>query len=416
MTELRTHPKSTINYLWISVFCLSMVMVAAGASRGAFGVFFTPMIKELGWSAAQISGTFTFSMIIEGLFSAIMGRASDKYGARIVIIVSGLISTAGIVLMAFVNSMWQMFLIYGLIIGIGLGGFFIPAVSLIAKQFTSKRSLITGIALGANGFGQLVAPLIAYQLIVLYNWRISYVVQGLSLLVLTVIPALFLRRQNPEIKQVIQTKDTDLEKYQRPDTYSYSFNEARKTGLFWMMIFMQACYAYCFLSVLVHIAPYSINIGIPDATAANILACVGAAAILGRLGLGALADRIGSRRTLLIGFGTLFVSLAWLLLFKDTWALFLFAGVCGFGVGGISASQSPLAADYFGLKSHGAIFGAIGGATVILGSLGPFFTGFMFDRTGSYTLSFIVCGCIGLTGLILCSSLKRPQKHPDSVT
>jgi MFS family permease len=110
----------------------------------------------------------------------------------------------------------------------------------------------------------------------------------------------------------------------------------------------------------------------------------------------------------LIGFGTLFISLAW-------GALFLFAGVCGFGVGGISASQSPIAADYFGLKSHGAIFGAIGGATGILGSLGPFFIGAMFDKTGGYVLSFIVYGCIGLTGLILCSLLKRPHKHLNSI-
>lgn len=393
------------------VICLSLIMVAAGAARGAFGIFFTPMASELGWSAAQLSSTFSFSMIIEGIFSAISGRLSDKYGTKIVIVVAGLISTTGFILLSFVNSIWQMYLIYGITMGIGLGGLFIPVVSFVAKQFSSRRSLITGITMSANGIGQLIVPVIAYQLIVLFNWRTSYVIQGFSLFVLTVIPVLFLKRQNRE-KQAVQSEKPVEERPVSTASYSYSFSEARKSGLFWMMIFMQACYAYCFLSALVHVAPYIINIGISAFVAANILSCFGAATIVGRLGMGALADRIGSRKTMIIGFGALTISLIWLLLIQDVWALFVFASVCGFGVGGISASQSPLAAEYFGLKSHGAIFGAIAGATVILGALGPLVTGFLFDTTGSYRIPFVVCGFLSFAGLILCILLRRPRKSP----
>jgi MFS family permease len=411
LTNLNNNSKPFPFFIWVTVFCLSMVMIAAGAARGAFGVFFTPMEKELGWSAAQLSGTFSFSMIVEGIFSAAAGRLSDKYGTRIVLIFAGLISASGIMLMSRINSIWQIYLIYGIVVGIGLGGLFIPTVSLIAKQFFSNRSMITGIALSANGLGQLLAPLIAYQLIVVYNWRTSYIIQGILMCVLIIIPALFLKRQSPEIKQPVQPQDTAFDEPRKSETRSYSFNEARKTRLFWMMISMQACYAFCFLSVLVHIAPYIIRINIPASTAANILACIGGATIAGRLVLGALADRIGSRKTMLIGFGSLFISLTWLLLNKEVSGLFLFAIVCGFGVGGISASQSPLAADCFGLKSHGAIFGTIGGITVILGSFGPFTTGFLLDTTGNYTISFVVCVCISLTGLIICSLMKPTLKQ-----
>jgi MFS family permease len=392
------------------VFCLSLVMVAAGAARGAFGVFFTPMAKELGWSAAQLSSTFSFSMIIEGIFSAISGRLSDKYGTKIVIIVAGLISTIGFVLMSFVNTIWQMYLVYGITMGIGLGGLFIPVVSYVAKKFTSQRSLITGITMSSNGVGQLIVPIIAYQLIVMYSWRTSYIIQGLAVFVLTVIPILFLKRPNAE-KQTASSEKAVNQKSFNPFAHNYSFSEARKTGLFWMMIIMQACYAYCFLSALVHIAPYVITIGISSFTAANILSCLGAATIAGRLGMGALADRIGSRKTMLIGFTSLTASLALLLLTQEVWSLFIFACLCGFGVGGISASQSPMTAEYFGLKSHGAIFGAIAGATVILGAMGPLVTGFLFDSSGNYQGSFMVCGLISLAGLVLCSLLRRP-KHP----
>ena len=406
--------KPTFFYVWVMVISVSLVMMASGGSRGAFGVFFNPMANELGWSAAQISGTFTLSMLVEGVFSAIAGRLSDKFGTRIVLICGGIISASGFILMSLVNTTWQMYLIYGLITGIGIGGLFIPVVSLIAKQFSSRRSLINGIALAANGLGQLVSPLIAYQLIVVYQWRTSFIIQGIIVFVLVVLPTLFLKRHQPENKQLVQTIDTPREQLLKSGTYNFSFNEARKTSLFWMMIIMQGCYVYCLLSLLVHLVPYSIEIGIPAFIAANLLACIGAAMIVGRLGLGAIADKIGSRRTMLIGFVMLFISLIWLLMVKEVWSLFLFAIICGLGFGGVSSSQSPLAANYFGSKSHGSIFGAIGGATVIVGSTGPFITGYLFDLTGTYQTAFIACASLSLAGTMLCLLLKRPKKRPSN--
>jgi MFS family permease len=107
----------------------------------------------------------------------------------------------------------------------------------------------------------------------------------------------------------------------------------------------------------------------------------------------------------------LLAAILFLLQAKEVWALFLFAVLSGLGLGGISSSQSPLSARYFGLKSHGSIFGAIAGITVIVSAMSPFITGYLFDIMGHYQVSFIVWACLSLTGLIICILLRPPEKQ-----
>jgi len=167
-----------------------------------------------------------------------------------------------------------------------------------------------------------------------------------------------------------------------------------------MIIFMLGAYGYCFLSLLVHIAPHAIEIGLSAATASTILSLMGGALLAGRLGFGAIADRIGNKKSILIGFIIILISLIWLIQATETWELYLFAIISSLGLGCISSSQSPMTADFFGLKFHGTIFGAVGGGTVAIGALGPLITGYLFDITGRYQAAFIVCAVLSLLGLI----------------
>jgi MFS family permease len=402
--------RSPLFYSWVIIISGSLVMMAAGGSRGAFGIFFTPMTNDLGWSAAEISGTFTFSMIFEGIVSAVSGWLSDKFGTKIVLVFSGLISGTGFILMSLVHEIWQMYLIYGLAMGIGLGGIVVPIVSILAKRFIANRSIMTGICLAAYGFGQLISPFIAYQLITAYSWRTSYIILGILLFILIILPALFLKRPSKKSEEIQQVNDKSKENTSIQSTVSYTFKEARHTKQFWMMIIMQSCYMYCLLAVMVHTAPYAIEIGIPASTAAVILSSVAGAMVVGRLGLGALADRIGGKLAIMIGFSVSLASLLWLTQSREVLALFIFAIACGLGLGGISSSGSPLSAEYFGSRSHGSIYGFMAGVCVVMGAAGPFMTGYLFDLTGHYLISFLVCSCVSFIGLIVCILLRPPHR------
>jgi MFS family permease len=139
-----------------------------------------------------------------------------------------------------------------------------------------------------------------------------------------------------------------------------------------------------------------------------------ALSILGNFGLGGIGgDKLGNRTILVIGFILMTVALLLLMFFKDLWMLYFIAALFGLSFGSMAASEPPLVARLFGLRSHGLILGFIGLGFTVGGSLGPFVAGYLFDFSGTYRMAFIICGIIGLIGLILSISL-RPIKSYDA--
>lgn len=148
--------------------------------------------------------------------------------------------------------------------------------------------------------------------------------------------------------------------------------------------------------------------------AATLLSVIGAASIAGRLVVGTLIDRIGGRNGYLLCFAMLIVGLLVLLLGNVQLAVFAAVAVYGFGHGGFFTVVAPTIAEYFGLRSHGAIFGTVLFFGTVGGALGPILAGVAFDMTGSYTLAF--SGLLSMAGLGLALVLSLPTPEPqDSI-
>ena len=169
---------------------------------------------------------------------------------------------------------------------------------------------------------------------------------------------------------------------------------------------MYLCSGFCLFAIMVHIAPHATDLGISTATAANILAAIGAASIVGKVVLGSAADRIGGRQVFIICFTLMSASLLWLVPSSEVWMLYLFAVVFGLAYGGMGAVGSPLAAGLFGVRSLGLIFGVL--STGLMGgcALGPIVAGYLFDITGSYQMAFMISAAISIIGLILAVVLR----------
>jgi MFS family permease len=150
--------------------------------------------------------------------------------------------------------------------------------------------------------------------------------------------------------------------------------------------------------------------GVPAAAAAFIVSVIGVVSIGGKLALGSIIDRIGSERVAIIVFVLVSVSFLWLLAADELWMLYLFAIAFGISWGGFAVAQSPILAEYFGLRAHGAIFGlAILGAN-IGGAAGSLVAGRIFDISDSYYWAFIICAILGILGLMLSLFLKVARK------
>jgi MFS family permease len=185
--------------------------------------------------------------------------------------------------------------------------------------------------------------------------------------------------------------------------------EAVKSRPFWVVVTMIFCLGYCVSTVMVHLVPHITDLEISAATAASIFATMGAMGIVGRVVLGGAADRIGNKNAFIIGFVLITLILLWLVPTTEIWSLYVFAVVFGLATGGCVASESPLVAVLFGLRSHGLILGFVVCGFSVGAAIGPFVTGYLFDVTDSYRSAFLLCASLAFIALILAAIL-RPTK------
>jgi MFS family permease len=154
----------------------------------------------------------------------------------------------------------------------------------------------------------------------------------------------------------------------------------------------------------VHIVPHATDLGISPARAAILQALIGGLPIVGRIVLGSVADRIGSRKTIITGCGLIILSLVWLLFAADTWMLYLFAVVFGL-TWCTGVLSSPIIAEHFGLRAHGVIMGIVGFSYGIGAGLGPYLFGHIFDTSGSYHIAFLSDIFVAVMALFLAAAI-----------
>jgi MFS family permease len=382
-----------------------LIMLIAWIPYYSFGVFFTPMLAEFGWTRAVTSGAFSASQIVRGIAGIWMGRLNDKAGPRVVLTICALLLAPGFVLMYFVHSLWQFYFFFAFLMGMGLSGFWVPVLSTVARWFVKKRATMSGIAMTATGLATLIGAPIANMLLSIYDWRISYVILGIILLLTIPFLARFLRKEPSDVGQFPdgEQRSPDLKK---AEPAGLSLAEAMWTTHFWLYFFAAMSIAYCTFTLMVHIVPHALGLNMSPAGAAYVLAAYGGLNLIGRLALGNAADRIGDRQIYLIGFIITSISFAGLILASDVWSLFLFVSLAGLAQGGMGAVGSPLLADLFGLRCHGLIFGVANVGYTTGAALGPIITGYIFDVAGSYQEAFILCTVISVIGLGLSILLK----------
>lgn len=385
----------------------------------AYGVFFTPLLIEFGWTRATISGATSLSFLLLGFFSIIAGRLGDKFGPRVVMVGCGLFLGLGYLLMSQVSTIWQLYLFYGLIVAIGSSGLDVLPLSAAARWFVKRRGMMSGILKAGSGTGMLIMPIVASGLIVSYGWRTSYLILGSAAFAFIVLAAQFLRRDPGQKGLVPYGADEANASSLNWVGNGINLREAIHLRQFWMLCALCVITFFYIETIIVHIVPHGIELGISAASAATILAVIGGVSMVGRVVMGSAGDRVGSRLAISICFPIMAVALFWLQIAQELGMLYLFAAVYGFAHGGFCALLSPLVAELFGLGSHGVIFGTVFFSGALGGSLGPVLVGYIFDVTNSYQLGFLGCALLAVISFIL-ALLLRPTGgkglHPVSGT
>ncbi|MFC1912325.1 MFS transporter [Chloroflexota bacterium] len=396
-------------YGYIVVFVAFFLMAIMWGTLQSFGVFLKPLSTELGWTRAMVSAAYSLSFIVFGLITVVAGKLCDRFGPRMLLTICGLLFGSGYLLVSQVGTIWQLYLLYGLPIGIGMSGSMAPLTSTVARWFTKNRGLMIGITVSGIGVGLLVVPPLATFLMINHGWRTTYLLLGIIILALILPLAQFLRRDPSQIGQ-LPYGDRELQGISDLYQKGFSLKEAIHTQQFWIVEIVLFFYALMVGIIMVHIVPHAIGLGLSASGAAVILAVIGGFSTGSRVITGSTGDRIGYKPVLIICFTSISISLFLLLVAKDSWMLYLFACMFGLGQGGGISLISPLVAELFGLDSLGIIFGVImiGGTTGM--AISPVIAGHMFDTMGSYNLIFIINAGISIIALLLLLLLKPTSR------
>jgi len=407
VSGLTTAKKPGFFYGYVIVLIGFFTMLLMFGTFYTFGVFFKPLSTEFGWTRTEASGAYSLAAFLSGLLALVMGRLTDRFGPRIVMTLCGFLLGLGYLLMSQVSAIWQLYLFYGVVIGVGMSGAFVPPLSTVARWFVKRRGIMTGFVIAGIGIGTLITPPAATWLIENWSWSTAYIVIGAIASVFIILVAQFLRldpRQMGLLPDGENKEAAGLNLHAR----GFSLREAMGSWQLWVLFAILFCFGYCVHTIIAHIANHVTDLRISAAVAASILAVVGGLSIVGRIATGSITDRVGSKPPLIVNLILMSGALFWLVAAGELWAFYLFAVIFGFAYGGLAAMESPIVAELFGLSSHGVIMGVASFGFTAGGAVGPLVAGRIFDIFGDYQLAFLVCAVVCIAGIVLAWRLKPP--------
>ncbi len=361
----------------------------------SYGVFFTVLEDEFGWSRTLLSAASAIAFFNMGFFAIAAGQLSDRFGPRGVLLFTALCTSAAYILMFFLSAPWQLLVIYSLFVALGLGSHDVVTLSTIARWFPRRRGFMSGIVKVGTALGQMCVPVIAVALIASIGWRSAFLLQGIGAAVILIIGA-WLIGLKPSATVTPAGAGTTSDKLS-----GVSMAEAKKGSGLWMLCAIQFFFFGSVITIPTHIVPHGLDSGLTPAQAASVLSVIAAFSIAGRLFIGRFVDTIGGKRAYNFCLALLFLSILSLLFIENGKLLFMFGALYGMAHGGLFTVVSPTVAEYFGMRSHGAIFGVIVFTGTVGGSLLPIVTGLVFDKLGSYQWAFALLATMVLISLFL---------------
>ena len=390
-------------YQWM-IIASCFVMLALGSSINFnFGIFLKPLSDEFGWARSSVSAGFSIFMITGSASAILAGAMADKFGTRRIVIAGTLMITLAMILASRLESIWEFYLLIGVVSGLGRSAFNTPILTFIQRAFTQNRGLATGLAGAGGGLGILMTAPILGHIIASYGWRVSYIVMGSAVLVLTLPAVSFIKAEKVTDTPggVKSTKKTTYREAAMLPEASLGVMEIMRRRPFWTILGSHASDCICHSVLLVHLVPFAIESGMPRVQAATLMSALGAGALVGRLAGGIMADRIGPKGTLLLFLSMQTFPVPLLLFSPGLGTMYFVAIFVGIGLGGHGTLYPLVTREFYGPKRVGLLYGTFTmGASIGMAS-GSFFGGVLYDLAGNYSWAFLYSFTLGVISLLL---------------
>ena len=389
-----------------------LLQVALGAVY-AWSVFRKPLAAQFNWTIPQVTLTFTICIFVLGFAAFFGGLWNLRSGPRVVAMTGGLLYGLGTILASFTNgNLWWLYLSYGLIGGTGIGFGYIIPVAVLLKWFPDKRGLMTGIAVGGFGAGALVTAPIATHLIQTVGVLPTFAYLGVAYLVICVGAGFFM--QNPPTGWVPEGWTPSVTQRSNRVARDFTFGEALKSWQWWALWLLLFLNTTAGISVISQESPMFQELS--GATALVAAGMVGIASIgnaVGRVFWAFISDFLSRRFTFLVMF-LLQAVLFWIFPSITTTPMLTFvAFVILMCYGGGFGTMPAFAADYFGPRYVGPIYGLMLTAWGFASAFGPLMIAYMRQASTNYASGLHVLAAILLVSALLPFLVRPPKSAPE---
>ena len=364
------------------LFITLLLMTLGGSSMYVVSVVLPEVQKEFDISRADASLPYTLMMLGFGAGGLAMGKLADKWGVHVALWIGSLGVGSGFILAGMASNIWLFALAHGALMGVfGSSSTFAPLLADTSLWWDKRRGIAVAVCASGNYVAGSIWPAIAQQGVETMGWRQTYIwigiVCGLGMLALS-----FLMRQRPPMLVLSAPGSVQSMASERP------FGLSIKTAHTLLCVAGVAC---CVAMAMpqVHIVAYCSDLGFGAARGSEMLSLMLACGIVSRLISGAICDRIGGLKTLVLGSVLQGLALLLFLPFDGMVSLYVISALFGLFQGGIVPSYAIIVREYFPAQRAGVLVGAAIMATMIGMALGGWMSGKVFDLTGSYHAAFV---------------------------
>lgn len=397
-------------YAWTTAIAGALVIVCCNNLQYLFGTFMTPIMERFEVTRTVASGVISARSFTMAISAVVSGILLDRIGLRRVVVIGIALCGLGYLLAAFATEVWQLYVLFGLLLGVGGGFTFSPLVASTTKWFGGKSTLANGVVLSGFGFAQILLPPLLTSLFNAYGWQVCLLtLAGLSWIggLLT-----WSRLHEPpanHLREMMAVSAGNQSLKASTEPVGVTLRQAMSERGYWIFILIYFANALSFQSVITHIVVRATDLGIAATAAAVILTVIGIPNTIGRILVGLVANRVNQRLIVSLAFllqAPVVFMLGWI---TDLWVFYVVGAFYGLVYGAVQPLVPTLAVGYFGSRSLGSIIGTIQSAYVFGAMLGPIIAGVMFDRTGSYLLAFMMNGSLLLLVFLASLMLKPPR-------
>ena len=369
--------------------------------------FYDFMVRDFGWSRAQVtSGNALSKLVVGPAFGFLAGWLVDRFGPRRLMIAGIVMAGVALIGLGAIRSLAGFYLFYLCnALGYVCGGP-LPNQVLLSRWFTAGRGRAMGIAYLGIGIGGAVVPFLAVWLTRAVGWQGA--LQGLGVLIILVaLPLALIVNESPE-----QTSSD----FSRPQPISPDhppIGPIFRSPALYLLLAGSMCSIAAVGGTNQHLKLFlSLDHGYSQTAAAQVASLVLVSSLVGRLGMGWLADRIPKKYVMLLIYLLVASAIPVLFLTGTRAAIYIFAVVFGIGLGGEYMVIPLMAAELFGVRVLGRVMGIVLAADGMGEAVAPWLVGRMRDAAGSYASGFVaLIGC-ALVGAVAILFLPRPRFSP----